>query len=364
MALLHTPLYEAHKQAGAKLVDFAGWEMPLHYGSQIEEHHAVRQQVGMFDVSHMGVLDVTGEDAKDYLRYVLANDVAKLVNKGKALYSCMLNAEAGVVDDLIVYYLDDNYYRIVLNAGTRNSDIAWLKELAERYIVTLTERTDMAVVAIQGPNAIQIAESVLQVAIAQLKPFNAFEHDGILIARTGYTGEDGVELIVPTKKVRAMWDNFVAVGVRPCGLGARDTLRLEAGFNLYGSDMDQGTSPLVSNLAWTVDWKDNSRDFVGKQALLEQKQQGVPEKLVGLVMESRGVLRDHQTVFIDGVGEGEITSGSFSPTLGCAIALARVPYDTANQGEIERRNQRVAVNIVKLPFVRHGKKSKTLNEGN
>ncbi|MCB1826797.1 MAG: glycine cleavage system aminomethyltransferase GcvT [Coxiellaceae bacterium] len=349
-----TPLYEKHQAAGAQLVDFAGWEMPLHYGSQIEEHQCVRKAVGMFDVSHMGVLDVSGPGARNFLRYALANDIAKLKTPGKALYSCMLNEAGGVVDDLIVYFLTENEYRIVLNAGTRETDIAWLQSLAKDFDVTLTEKPDLAIVALQGPEALPLLFSMLSDELVEkvkaLKPFEFFKDADVMVARTGYTGEDGVEIIVPNELAVGLWEDFLNEQVRPCGLGARDTLRLEAGYNLYGSDMDQNTSPLVSNLAWTISFKDEARDFVGRAALEKEKAVGVHQKLVGLVMKEKGVLRNHQTVFIENVGEGEITSGSFSPSLNYSIALARVPMETGETAEVDRRGKRIKVEVVKPPF--------------
>ncbi len=351
-----TPLYDCHREAGAQLVDFSGWEMPLHYGSQIQEHHRVRESVGMFDVSHMGVLDITGAGANDFLRYALANDIAKLTEAGKALYSCMLNDKGGVIDDLIVYRLGENDFRLVLNAGTRDSDLKWLQTLAKDFEVTLTERTDLSIIAVQGPGALSLLDDMLSEPIAEklqrLELFQFLIAEDIMIARTGYTGEDGVEIILPSEDAKALWEDLLNEEVAPCGLGARDTLRLEAGFNLYGLDMDATTSPLISNLAWTVSLKDKVRDFVGRAALEKVKANGVIQKLVGLEMEVAGVLRDHQTVFVEGLDDGEITSGSFSPTLGHAIALARVPIDTGDTAEVERRGQRIPVKVVTLPFVK------------
>lgn len=352
-----TPLYDCHRESGAQLVDFSGWEMPLHYGSQIEEHLFVRQAVGLFDVSHMGVLDVTGPGAQDFLRYALANDVAKLKSPGKALYSCMLNEAGGVVDDLIVYRMTESDYRIILNAGNRESDVKWLQSLTNDFDVTLTPRPNLAILALQGPQAIPLLLSILpDDAVAQLnalKPFEFFvDSQGIMIARTGYTGEDGVEIIIPNDLAVNLWKDFITEEVRPCGLGARDTLRLEAGFNLYGADMNEETSPLVSNLSWTVSLKDEARRFVGREALEKEKANGIQQKLVGLVMKEPGVLRNHQEVFIPGGGVGEITSGSFSPSLKHAIALARVPMNTGDVAEVERRGKRVTVEVVKPPFVK------------
>lgn len=354
-----TPLYDCHVKAGAKLVDFSGWDMPLHYGSQIEEHHVVRQSAGLFDVSHMGVVEVKGEGVIDYLRYLLANDIEKLKNPGDALYTCMLNDNGGIIDDLIAYRFSDAHFRLVINAGCREKDIAWLEKVAAQFSVELTVRQDVCLLALQGPNAIDALKHPFGQAvvdqIATLKPFKSLlMEDGSVIARTGYTGEAGVEMMLPVETALRVWDTLLANDVKPCGLGARDTLRLEAGLNLYGNDMTEETSPLNSNLAWTVSFKDESRDFIGKTPLLAQKASGVSEILIGLLMTERGVLRAHQKVMIEGVGEGEITSGTFSPTIGHAIAMARVPVGEAQAAKVERRGDWLPVQIVQLPFVRNG----------
>lgn len=355
-----TPLYAEHIQASAVLVDFCGWELPIHYGSQLQEHHAVRQHAGMFDVSHMTVVDLEGDGAQDYLRYLLANDVARLPLK-KALYSCMLNQDGGIIDDLIAYYLNDSpyRYRVVVNAATREKDLHWMKQQAADFAVTLTERTDVAMLAVQGPQAYDLAMSVLPTALAsaagELARFQACQHDHWFVARTGYTGEDGVEIILPAAKAPALWQRLLTVGVKPCGLGARDTLRLEAGMHLYGTDMDETVTPLVSGLGWTVAWDPPERDFIGKSALLAQRATGVSQRFVGLVLTTKGVLRNHQRVVCKDVGEGEITSGSFSPSLQSAIALARIPAAaTQSQCEVDIRGRLLPARIVKLPFVRQG----------
>ena len=324
-----TPLYEAHVKAGAKIVDFGGWDMPLHYGSQIEEHHQVRRDAGMFDVSHMVVSDLRGQPARDFLKLLLANNVDKLKTKGRALYTCMLNSKGGVIDDLIVYYMDDGWFRIVSNAATHDKDMAWIQTAAKEFDgVTLTERADLAMIAVQGPNAkektYQALGENLRAVAGPLKPFHAATIGELMIATTGYTGEDGFEIILPAKAATFTWQMLLEAGVAPCGLGARDTLRLEAGMNLYGADMDETTTPLESGLAWTVALEPKERKFIGRGVLDQQLAAGVPRQLVGLLLEGKGVLRNHQKIKCNGLGEGEITSGSFSPTLGQSIALARV----------------------------------------
>ncbi len=352
-----TPIYEEHLAAGAKIVDFAGWEMPIHYGSQLDEHHQVRRAVGMFDVSHMTVVDLTGNEVKAFLQYLLANNVDRLKDSGKALYTCMLNQDGGIIDDLIVYYLQADWYRMVVNAATREKDLAWINQQAASFDITVKERPELAMIAVQGPQAIDHLCKVLPdcESVRSLKPFVATVMDDLFIARTGYTGEDGVEIILPGDRAAAFWRELREAGVEPIGLGARDTLRLEAGMNLYGTDMDESVSPLESGLTWTVAWEPQERDFIGRQALEKQKQQGVQRKLVGLVLKERGVLRGHQKVLVGDAGVGEITSGTFSPTLGHGIAFARIPAYDGDQAEVEIRNRHIAVEIVKPPFVRNGK---------
>lgn len=353
-----TPLHAAHVAAGARMVDFAGWDMPVNYGSQIEEHHAVRCDAGMFDVSHMLSLDLAGPDATVFLRGLLANDVIKLTVPGKALYSCMLNEHGGVIDDLIVYRFGPSDYRLVVNAGTADKDVAWMRAriAATGANVTLAGRRDLAIIAIQGPRAVERATAAipeLSSANGVPAPFSAARVGDLLVARTGYTGEDGLEIAVPATRVEQMWSELIAAGVKPCGLGARDTLRLEAGMNLYGQDMDDTVSPLDAGLAWTVDFKDDSRDFVGRTAL---EANPASRRLLGLILEDKGVLRSHMKVFT-AAGEGETTSGSFSPTLEQSIAFARVPLATqpGEAVEVEIRGKRLKARTVKLPFVRNGK---------
>ena len=359
-----TALYATHQAMGGKMVDFGGWDMPLHYGSQIEEHHKVRQHAGMFDVSHMTVVDVTGADAKSYLQYLLANDVAKLDKQlGKALYSGMLNPQGGVIDDLIVYNLGD-WYRVVVNCSTREKDLAWMGKIAENFSVKLQERDDLAMIAVQGPQAIAISKTLVGAeAAALIDSLQLFQGLPLMQAggdwfygRTGYTGEDGLEIMLPNEQASSFWQALAGAGVAPCGLGARDTLRLEAGMNLYGHEMDENTSPLVANMGWTIAWQPDSRDFIGRAALTAQKAAGVDQKLVGLVLRERGVLRAEQQVIVpDSDARGLITSGTFSPSLGYSIALARVPAAIGSHCQVEMRGKLVAVEVVAPNFVRHGK---------
>ena len=353
-----TPLYDKHVEAGARIVDFGGWDMPLHYGSQKEEHHAVRQHAGVFDVSHMTVVDLSGERVRDFLRYLVANDVAKLGDYGKALYTCMLNSDGGVIDDLIIYFVGDEDYRLVVNAATREKDLAWIRRQAEPFAVNVAERAELAMMAVQGPKARDIAAPCVPAehrdAALALKPFNGLFAGDWFVARTGYTGEDGWEIVLPAADAPAVWDRLLAAGVAPCGLGARDTLRLEAAMNLYGSDMDEDISPLEAGLGWTVAWDPAERDFIGRAAIEKQRENTDRQRFVGLLLEDKGVLRNHMKVVVDGIGEGEITSGGFSPTIGRSIALARVPAGDYDRAQVEVRGKLLDVRIVKTPFVRNG----------
>jgi aminomethyltransferase len=372
MTLKATPLNSAHRAAGAKMVDFGGWDMPVNYGSQIEEHNAVRTDAGMFDVSHMCVVDLEGANVRPFLRALLANNVDKLQVPGKALYSCMLNPEGGVIDDLIVYFFREDWFRLVVNAGTAEKDVAWMRQQndATNSGLTITERRDaqgdkkraIALVAVQGPNARAKVWQVLpetQAASEAMKPFNVVivpdtAFGEVMVARTGYTGEDGFELGCPADKVEALWNALVTEGVKPAGLGARDTLRLEAGMNLYGMDMDESVNPLDAGLAWTIDLV-SERDFIGKAAL---QAKGQNAQFMGLILrEKGGILRAHQRVVAASGEAGEITSGTFSPSMQQAIALARLPMDVAigDTVHVEIRDKKLAATVVKLPFVRNGK---------
>lgn len=357
-----TPLYEQHNLCGARMVDFHGWMMPLHYGSQIDEHHAVRTDAGMFDVSHMTIVDLHGPRTREFLRYLLANDVAKLTVPGKALYTGMLNASAGVIDDLIVYFLSEDYFRLVVNSATREKDLAWITRHADAYSVTVTVRDDLALIAVQGPNAKQKAGECLtpeqRQAVEGMKPFFGVQSGDLFIATTGYTGEAGYEIAMPKAQAADFWAALVKQGVKPCGLGARDTLRLEAGMNLYGQDMDETVSPLAANMGWTIAWEPADRNFIGRDMLESQREKGT-ETLVGLVMTEKGVLRSGQVVRFfdedDNAKEGVITSGTFSPTLGYSIALARAPVGAGHRAVVQIRNRELPVTVTKPVFVRAGK---------
>jgi aminomethyltransferase len=357
-----TPLYDLHVELGARMVDFGGWDMPVNYGSQIEEHHAVRRDAGVFDVSHMCVIDARAPRVREFLSRLVANDVAKLTTSGKALYSCMLNQQGGVIDDLIIYFIDESYFRIVVNAGTRDKDLAWMRQVAAPFGVQLTERIDLAMLAVQGPNARARVAELLPAeqrgAALALEVFSGQQLGEWFVARTGYTGEDGFEIMLPAAAATPLWRELNAHGVKSAGLGARDTLRLEAAMNLYGNDMDETQNPLESGLAWTVSFDNPARDFIGRKALEALKAAGLGKKLVALVLDDRGVLRGHQKV-ITAPGEGadsfgEITSGTFSPTMEKSIALARVPRATGTSVQVDIRGKLLNARVVKAPFVRKG----------
>lgn len=352
--LQKTPLYATHIACHARIVDFHGWEMPLHYGSQLEEHHAVRRKAGMFDVSHMTIVDVLGAGTRQFLRKLLTNDVDKLRHTGRALYSCMCNEHGGIIDDLIVYQRAPDNYRIILNSATRDKDLIWLREAIKGFSAGLQEQHELAMIAVQGPTAIQKLLTVINPAqadaISTLARFECVDVADWFFARTGYTGEDGFEIVLPQEEVESLWAALIKSGVQPCGLAARDTLRLEAGMLLYGQDMNETTSPLESGLEWTVTWEPQDRDFIGMGSLLSQKQFGIQRKFVGLTLKENAIMRSNQRVFIDGVPSGVITSGSYSPTLECSIALARIPTTLSQNIHVEIRNKLYPVHTGKPRF--------------
>ncbi|KGO98010.1 glycine cleavage system aminomethyltransferase GcvT [Novilysobacter defluvii] len=362
---LKTTLNDSHRALGARMVDFGGWDMPLNYGSQIEEHHQVRRDAGMFDVSHMTVVDLHGAGARDFLRRLLANSIDKVKAQGRALYTCMLDEKGGVIDDLIVYFLGEEFFRMVVNASTREKDLAWIGRHAAGFDVEVRPREDLGIIAVQGPAArskvIDLVAADYRETVEKLGRFasatvRSAAGAELFVARTGYTGEDGFEVVLPAHQAPALWQALLDAGVRPAGLGARDTLRLEAGLNLYGQDMDESVTPYEAGLGWTVSLEEG-RDFIGRAALEQQKSAGVPRQLIALVMDERGVLRHGQKVLTP-AGEGEILSGTFSPTTGKAIALARVPAGDFAPGttgvRVDIRGKEVPVRVVAAPFVKNG----------
>ncbi len=364
-----TPFYQSHLDHNGKIVDFSGWELPINYGSQIQEHEAVRTDAGMFDVSHMVVTDITGEQAKAWLQKLLANDVAKLKFVGKALYSAMLNEQGGVIDDLIVYRMNEaeTDYRIVSNAATRDKDLAQFEKVAADFGVIITERPELAMLAVQGPNAIEKLTQAKPNWADTLQGLKAFvgkdlaeiEGKDWFVAKTGYTGEDGVEVILPKQQAGEFFTLLKTNGIAPAGLGARDTLRMEAGMNLYGHEMDETINPYECGMAWTLAVKDD-RDFIGRNAMIDKQaaaeKDGTDVMQVGLVLEGRGVLREGMAVTLANGKTGVTTSGTFSPSLKHAIAIARLPKTADTTATVDIRGTQTPVRIVALPFVRHGKK--------
>lgn len=353
-----TPLYENHLQCNGKMVDFHGWMLALNYGSQINEHHSVRQNAGMFDVSHMTIVDIIGAGGRQFLRHLLTNDIDSLQHPGRALYSCMCNEHGGIIDDLIVYQRSADNYRMVLNAATRDKDIDWIRNKCEGFSIGLQERTDLAMIAVQGPEAINLTLQTLNAsqadAVSTLTEFECVDVGDWFFARTGYTGEDGLEIILPITEVAQFWENLRAKGITPCGLGARDTLRLEAGLMLYGQDMDESTTPFEAGLGWTIKWDPQERDFIGKGALLSEKREGVKKKTVGLILKDKGVMRSGHEIIINDKVQGMITSGSYSPTLEQSIAIARVSKEVGDEVLVDIRGKKVTALVRKPRFVKKG----------
>ena len=349
--LQQTPLIDCHRQDGAKLVDFSGWEMPIHYGSQVEEHHQVRTHAGLFDVSHMTLVDISGPDQAAYLKRLLANDIGRL-DVGRALYTAMLNVEGGIIDDLIVYRREQNY-RLVVNCATKEKDVAWMLQHAEGFDVAVETPSDYAIIAVQGPASRKMLSAVLAEAdvadLEALRPFSFFERESAMFARTGYTGESGFECIVRASEGVELWQSLRQAGASPIGLGARDTLRLEAGMNLYGQDLDETVCPAAANLSWTVVTK--GRDFIGQDAMAAHATSH--ERQIGVQLIGKGVLRAGYRLFLDDDAVGVVTSGAFSPTLARGIGLARVRTSSKTL-EVEIRGKRQAVEVVSLPFVPRG----------
>lgn len=355
-----TPLYALHRQLGARMVPFFGWDMPLHYGSQIQEHLSVREDAGCFDVSHMTVLDLTGADVAGFLKTLLANDVSRLTTPGKALYSCMLNSRGGVMDDLIVYWLGDLKYRLITNAATYHNVVPWIQQQAEAFAVQTVHRKDLAMIAVQGPNAmthlLPLLPAAVRSRIEALPPFQACDFDGWFVARTGYTGEDGVEVLLPAEQAALFWSDLMESGVAPCGLAARDSLRLEAGMNLYGHEMTEETTPFEASLGWTVAMKSPTRDFIGRAALEAWQQLGDrQQEIKGVILGAPGVIRDGMEIQFKEGYLGIVTSGGFSPVLNRGIALARVPKQCSAEAVVTIRHRQLPVHIITPPFVRHGK---------
>lgn len=353
MALKRTPLYEAHRRLGAKLVEFSGWEMPIQYTSIVEEHHAVRSSVGIFDVSHMGEIEISGRDALDLVQKLITND-ASVLKEYQVLYSPMCYESGGTVDDLLVYRLPDRFL-LVVNAANTEKDFAWVQRNARGFSATVRDASaDYGQIAIQGPQAEAFLQPFTQCSLRELRYYWAthtrvFDSD-VLLSRTGYTGEDGFEVYAQPQIVVHIWEELLRAGAKPIGLGARDTLRFEAGLPLYGHELDEQTTPVEAGLGWAV--KEKSCDYNGKAVLLAQKRQGPKKKLIGLKMLEPGVPRQGYKIFADSKEVGVVTSGTFAPSVNAFLAMGFVTTDTAAVWEIEIRGQRKRAQITKLPFYR------------
>jgi aminomethyltransferase len=358
-SLKRTPLYEQHVALGARLVEFGGWEMPVQYSSILDEHRAVRTYVGLFDVSHMGEFKVEGTDALAFLQHLVPNDVSRLAIN-QALYTQLCLPDGGTIDDLIIYHLDDNHYMLVVNAANIDNDFAWVEKQASNFNVQITNQSDTtALLALQGPEAQTILQPLTKVDLSTVRYYHCAQgmvNDiNCIISRTGYTGEDGFELYCASSDVSKLWDELLTAGkdrgLLPAGLGARDTLRLEAGYCLYGHELDEQTNPLEANLGWTV--KLNKDEFIGRDALLKVKEQGPKRKLIGIEMVERGVCRGGYAIYEDDQQIGTLTSGAPGPTLNKNIGMGFVDSSQAVVGKtvhIDIRGKRTAAQIVALPF--------------
>jgi aminomethyltransferase len=349
-----TPLNKSHIELGAKMVNFSNWEMPISYSSLIEEHNAVRNTVGIFDVSHMSVFDFDGDNQVAFFEKIFANDIKKIYKDNKAIYGALLNEEGGILDDLIIYHAN-NKFRLVSNCSTREQNRQWFEKHAVEFGVKVMERSDMGILAIQGPDALNKILGIKEVdnQVNTLQSFGCMFEGDKLYARTGYTGEDGLELIVPTKDINHLWDQALELGCTPIGLGARDTLRLEAGLNLYGNDMTINNHPYESNMGWTIDMSDESREFIGKDALLSIDQ-SKSQKIVGIILQDKGILRSGYEITHE-QGKGEVLSGSYSPTLQSSIGLARVDQGYKENGKVMIRNKVLNIDFVSPRFLGQGK---------
>ena len=349
-----TPLNKSHIELGAKMVNFSNWEMPISYSSLIEEHNAVRNTVGIFDVSHMSVFDFDGDNQVAFFEKIFANDIKKIYKDNKAIYGALLNEEGGILDDLIIYHAN-NKFRLVSNCSTREQNRQWFEKHAVEFGVKVMERSDMGILAIQGPDALNKILEIKEIdaQVNTLQSFGCMFEGDKLYARTGYTGEDGLELIVPTKDINHLWDQALELGCTPIGLGARDTLRLEAGLNLYGNDMTINNHPYESNMGWTIDMSDENREFIGKDALLSIDQ-SKSQKIVGIILQDKGILRSGYEITHE-QGKGVVLSGSYSPTLQSSIGLARVDQGYKENGKVMIRNKLLNIDFVSPRFLGQGK---------
>ena len=360
-ALARTPLFDTICARKARMVPFAGWEMPVQFAGLKQEHLAVRSAAGAFDISHMGKFLLRGPEVLAALQPLVPTDLLPL-QPGRAQYTVLLNPEGGIIDDLIIYARGPEAAVIIANAATTQKDAAWLRQhLSEKGVDFSDVSRDRALIAVQGPQAIGLVRPLLADDPGQLLAFGHFETvlagaDGaaVFVARTGYTGEDGVEMMVPAEVASQVWEQLLAAGVEPCGLGARDTLRLEAAMGLYGQDMNDGTTPLEAGLGWLVHL-DRKGDFIGRGVLERQKADGIPKKLVGLEMSGRHIARHDYPIQHEGETVGIVTSGTLAPTVGKAIALGYVPTALAKPGrelEVTIRGKNYPAAVVKKPFYR------------
>ncbi len=351
---MKTPLYQLHLDASAEFVDFHGWEIPIHFGSQIQEHNSVRDSAGVFDLSYMTIIDVVGDKAQAWLRTMLTNDVAALEVQ-QSMYSCLCNEDGGILDDLIAYKLSASRFRLVFNVSTRDKVISWLQSHLQQG-VKLDVLTDVAMLAVQGPKAeTKLARSLgsvnIQMPVGPIQRFYTMEQSDWLISRTGYTGEDGFEIFMPSSQAPSFFEDLLNQDVRACGYAARDSLRLEAGLNYYGKDLDEQHTPAQSGLDRNVDVSDPNRHFIGRDILYDQKATGTAVHQVALVLRAGGNMTTGQQVQRAGTIVGEITSGRFSPTFQESIALARVNRPVIGGCDVIINDQLFAVEIAELPFI-------------
>ena len=363
--LRKTPLFEIHKSLGARIVPFAGWEMPVQYSGVMDEHKAVREAAGLFDVSHMGEIEIKGKGALDALQLITTNDASKL-SSGEAQYSLICYPEGGIVDDTLVYKINDDKYMLCVNASNVSKDLNWIKgQLKNNMDTEITDLSDKyALLALQGPRAVEILDALTGDCASKIKAFS-FDFiplcgDNAMVSRTGYTGEDGFEIFIAPEKAAELWtalmDKGRQFGIKPIGLGARDTLRLEMKYTLYGNDIDADTTPLDANLGWVV--KLDKKDFIGKDVLYRQKEEGLKKKLIGLVVEGRGIPRPGYELCKDGKNIGHVTSGTMAPSLGIGIAMAYLKADLCEVGttvDIMIRGKAVIAKVVRPPFYRKTK---------
>tara|TARA_B100001758_G_scaffold207012_1_gene187933 strand:+ start:938 stop:1999 length:1062 start_codon:yes stop_codon:yes gene_type:complete len=349
-----TALNKSHIELGAKMVNFSNWEMPISYTSLIKEHNAVRNAAGIFDVSHMSVFDFDGGDQVAFFEKIFANDIKKISQDNKAIYGALLNEKGRILDDLIIYHAKDKF-RLVSNCSTREQNRNWYEKHAIDFGVEVIERSDLGILAIQGPDALNKILEIkgIDARVNDLPSFGCLFDGDKLYARTGYTGEDGLELIVPIKDINLLWEQAIEQGCVPIGLGARDTLRLEAGLNLYGNDMTINNHPYESNLGWTIDMSDENRQFIGKEALLSIDQ-NKSQKITGIILQDKGVLRSGYEI-IHEQGKGVVLSGSYSPTLQSSIGLARVDRGYQKNGKVIIRNKELNIDFVSPRFLGRGK---------